>query len=325
MARAQTAIVDEEPDGAPFDADFAVSVIAGLSASPKTQEPKWLYDTLGAKLFEAICEVDTYYPTRMELAVLTERAAEIADSLGEDLILIEPGSGEGVKVRLLLEALGDRASVYVPVDIAADQLIALAQTISATYPQMLVAPVVADFTGAFTLPGDLPPGRRVLFFPGSTIGNFEPDAAAALLERLRLESRADALLIGIDTCKDPERLVAAYDDPVGVTAAFNKNLLNRINRELGGTFDLDAFRHEARFVAEKGCVQMHLVSLREQSVEVLGERFTFAEGESIHTESSYKYAPEEFATLAERAGWTPESVWTDDEGLFSLHLVRAAG
>lgn len=324
MALAQTAPVDDDLDGAPFDQDFAVSVIAGLSASPKTQEPKWLYDTLGAKLFEAICEVDSYYPTRMEMSVLAERAGEIADSLGDGLILIEPGSGEGVKVRLLLEALGARASVYVPVDIAADQLVALAQSISAAYPQLLVAPVVADFTGAFTLPGDLPDGRRVLFFPGSTIGNFEPDAAAGLLERLRTESRADAMLIGIDTCKDPERLVAAYDDPAGVTASFNKNLLSRINRELGGTFDLDAFRHEARFVPEKGCVQMHLVSLRDQTVEVLGERFSFAEGESIHTESSYKYAPEEFAALSERAGWTPESVWTDDEGLFSLHLVRAA-
>lgn len=324
MAPAQTASEYEDLQDAPFDRDFAVSVIAGLSASPKTQEPKWLYDTLGAKLFEAICEVDSYYPTRMELSVLSERAGDIAASLGDNLILIEPGSGEGVKVRLLLEALGERASVYVPVDIAADQLIALAQTISATYPQLLVAPVVADFTGAFTLPGDLPDGRRVLFFPGSTIGNFEPDAAAALLERLRIESRADALLIGIDTCKDSERLVAAYDDPAGVTAAFNKNLLSRINRELGGTFDLDTFRHEAHFVTEKGCVQMHLVSQRAQTVEVLGERFSFAEGESIHTESSYKYSPEEFAALAARAGWSPENVWTDDEGLFSLHLVRAA-
>lgn len=323
MAHGASAARDDAAAVTSFDPDFADSVLAGLSGSPKTLEPKWLYDALGAKIFESICELDTYYPTRMEMAVLSDRAEEIAGSLGDKLILIEPGSGEGVKVRLLLDALAERVAVYVPVDIAADQLVYLAQTISAAYPEMLVAPVLADFTGAFTLPSDLPDGERALFFPGSTIGNFEPDEAIALLTRLREESRADDLIIGIDTCKDPKRLLAAYDDPVGVTASFNKNLLNRINRELDGTFDLAAFRHEARFNADKSRVEMHLVSLADQTAEVLGERFTFAEGETIHTESSHKYTPEEFRALAAEAGWRPDRYWTDDEGLFSLHVVRA--
>lgn len=308
---------------ADVDADFAASVIAGLSAPQKELEPKWLYDSLGAKLFEAICEVDTYYPTRMEMQVLAERADEIAAKLGDNLILVEPGSGEGVKVRLLLDALGERVAVYVPVDIAADQLIFLGQTISAAYPEILVAPVVADFTGAFTMPSDLPDGPRVLFFPGSTVGNFDPETAQELLARLRVESQAEALLIGVDSCKDASRLVAAYDDPVGVTAAFDKNVLNRINRELGGTFDLSAFHHEARVVPEKSRVEMHLVSDREQTVEVAGVPFAFAKGETIHTESSHKYAPEAFQALAASAGWQGEAVWTDSDGLFSLHLLRA--
>jgi len=323
MAPGANAARTEEDEGTTLDLDFAQSVLAGLSAVPKTLEPKWLYDALGAKIFESICELDTYYPTRMEMSLLAARAPEIAESLGKDLILIEPGSGEGVKVRLLLDALAERVAVYVPVDIAAEQLVFLAQSISAAYPDMLVAPVVADFTGAFVLPSDLPDGERVLFFPGSTIGNFEPDEAIALLARLREESQADDLIIGIDTCKDPERLVAAYDDPVGVTASFNRNLLNRINRELGGTFDLAAFRHEARFNAGKSRVEMHLVSLAEQTVTVLGQPIAFAEGETIHTESSHKYAPEDFQALAVRAGWTPDRYWIDDEGLFSLHVVRA--
>lgn len=322
MALAGTA-ADSQDDPLPFQDDFASSVLEGLSASPKTAEPKWLYDALGAKLFEAICEVDTYYPTRNEMTVLADRAGEITGHLGNDIILIEPGSGEGIKVRYLLDALGGQVTVYVPVDIAAEQLVYLGETISAAYPDMLVAPVVADFTGTFEIPADLPPGRRVLFFPGSTIGNFEPEVASELLKRLREESRADALLIGIDTCKDEDRLVAAYDDPVGVTAAFNKNLLNRINRELDGTFDLDTFHHEARFNPERSRVEMHLVSHRDQTVEVWGRRFSFSQGESIHTESSHKYSPEEFQVLAGRAGWRPDTYWKDSDGLFSLHLLKA--
>ncbi|GAB4232498.1 MAG: L-histidine N(alpha)-methyltransferase [Kiloniellaceae bacterium] len=320
--------VETGPDSGPGgDDEFRDAVLSGLAARPKALEPKFFYDARGSQLFDAITELEEYYPTRAETALLRAHAAEIAAFVeagaGEvGASLIEFGSGSSVKTRLLLEALPGLAC-YVPIDISGDHLKAAAEKLAADFA-LPILPVHADYTGAFTLPDAVPAEGRVGFFPGSTIGNFEPAAAVAFLRQAReLLGRGARFLVGADLEKDEARLIAAYDDAEGVTAAFNLNLLQRINRELGGTFELSAFRHEARYNREEARIEMHLVSLRDQQVTVAGQRFGFAAGESIHTENSYKYTLDSFAALAREGGWGAQAQWLDPEGLFSLHGLVA--
>lgn len=304
------------------DTDFGRSVLAGLAGTPKTLESKYFYDTRGSQLFDRITELEEYYPTRAESALLAEHAREIAAFVGPQAVLVEFGSGASVKTRILLDALTDLRA-YVPIDISGDHLKAAATGLAADY-RVPVVPLHADYTAALALPAAVPEGRRVGFFPGSTIGNFDPAEASAFLARVRrLLSPQGRFLVGADLRKDKARLLAAYNDREGVTAEFNLNLLRRINRELGGDFDPSAFRHEARFNQAESRIEMHLVSLRDQQASVAGRRFDFAVGESIHTENSYKYTAESFAGLAACGGWHSEAEWRDPDGLFSLYGLKA--
>jgi dimethylhistidine N-methyltransferase len=298
-------------------------VIAGLTASPRSLPCKYFYDQRGSELFERICELDEYYPTRTEIGIMQESAAEMADALGPRVALVEYGSGSSTKTRILLEALDDPVA-YVPVDISREPLVSSANSLDRRHAELEVLPVCADFTQAFTLPEPRRrPSRRIVYFPGSTIGNFEAVEVVAFLASIRSLVEPDGgLLIGVDLLKDAAILRAAYDDREGVTAAFNKNLLVRINRELGGDFALDRFEHRAVFNEELGRVEMHLVSTAAQTVTVCGESFAFEAGESIHSESSHKFTLEGFAELAAEAGLVVRRVWTDARRLFSVqHLT----
>ncbi|MEO3428444.1 L-histidine N(alpha)-methyltransferase [Pelagibius sp. CAU 1746] len=309
--------------GAAGDGEFRDAVLRGLARRPKALEPKFFYDERGSQLFDAITELEEYYPTRAETAALRAHAAAIAAFVGEGASLVEFGSGSSVKTRLLLDSLRN-LQCYVPIDISGAHLQRAAARLAADYA-LPVVPVHADYSSAFTLPAAVPAAGRVGFFPGSTIGNFDPPAAAAFLRRARdLLGPGARFIVGVDLQKDEARLIAAYGDAAGVTAAFNLNLLQRINRELEGTFDLAAFRHEARYDSALGRIEMHLVSRADQAAAVAGRSFGFAAGESIHTESSYKYTLEAFAELARQGGWRSEAQWLDPEGLFSLHGLIAA-
>ncbi len=277
------------PDARAFDTRLRAEALGGLLAERKTLPPKLFYDAPGAELFERICALDEYYVTRAELAILRERAGEIAALAGPRCALVEYGSGAGVKVRLLLDAL-DAPAAYVPVDISREQLAAVAASLAGDYPGVAVRPLCADYTAPLRLPR-LPAGaRRLAFFPGSTIGNFHPTEAAAFLRRMRRSlGPGGALILGVDRRKAAATLRAAYDDRDGVTAAFNLNVLARLNRELGADFDLARFRHRASFAPGPSRVEMHLESLAEQEVRVAGARVRFARGETLWTESSYKY------------------------------------
>jgi dimethylhistidine N-methyltransferase len=322
------------PNGQPARSPFARSstrdsdaflrdVLAGLTAAHKSLPCKYLYDAEGSRLFDAITELDEYYPTRTEAAILTEHAAKIARAVGPDARVIEYGSGSSVKTRLLLDALDTPAS-YVPLDISAEHLAASAERLQAEYPDLHVEPVVADYTASFRLP-DVPGRRTLVFFPGSTIGNFDPDEAQAFLASMRDVIREDgAVLIGVDLKKSPDVLERAYDDREGVTAAFNRNLITRINRELDGTLDPSAFEHLAVWNAEQGRVEMHLVSTRDQVGKVAHVSIPFREGERIHTESSYKYSLPGFEQVAAQAGLGVDRVWTDADRRFSVQLLTAA-
>jgi len=303
---------------------FRASVVDGLGSTSKTLPCKFLYDAEGSRLFDAICELPEYYPTRTETALLTDHAADIAELAGPGAGLIEFGSGAGVKVRLLLAALQEPAA-YIPVDISRGHLLAAAASLAADFPHLRIGPVCADYTEPFALPS-LPgtrPRRNVGFFPGSTIGNFTPDEAATFLRRTaRLLGRGSLMVIGADLPKDPVILRAAYDDAVGLTAAFNLNLLNRINRELGADFNPAAFLHEARWNAAESRVEMHLVSRAQQIVRLGQHRFAFAPEESIHTENSYKYGTATFTRLANLAGYTMAAAWTDPDGLFCVYALE---
>ncbi len=310
-------------DLAPAADDFRTAVLRGLSRPQKEIPAKFLYDEIGSRLFEAICRLDEYYPTRTEMAILAAAAADIAGHLPAGATVIELGSGASEKIRLLLDALVTPRA-YVPVDLARDPLARAAALIAQAYPHITVTPVCADFIAGLTLPGGLPDGSRVAFFPGSTIGNFHPEEAVCLLADIRAGIGAGGyLLIGVDLKKDPLLLRRAYDDAAGVTAAFNSNLLTRINRELGATFAPTRFRHRADYNARAGRIEMHLVSTIEHSVRVDGETFRFRCGESIHTENSYKFAVREFQALAARAGLATVAAWTDAHQLFSVQLFRA--
>ncbi len=302
---------------------FRDDVLRGLRGVPKTLPSKFFYDAEGSRLFDQICELPEYYPTRTETALLAGRAGEIAEIVGPQVGLIEFGSGAGVKIRLLLAALSDPAS-YVPVDISREHLMHATLSLAQDFPRLRIGPVCADYTQPFALP-HLPgtrPLRIVGFFPGSTIGNFTPEEATEFLRRTaRLLGRGSMMIIGVDLPKDPAILHAAYDDAAGVTAAFNLNLLHRINRELGADFDLAAFHHEARWKAGDSRVEMHLVSRIRQTVELRPDRFEFVPGESIHTENSYKYGIDAFSQLARAAGYATIVSWTDAAALFSIHVL----
>ncbi len=322
--------------------DFQQDVIAGLSASPKRIPPKYFYDREGSHLFEKICELPEYYPTRTETAILRERADEIAELVRPDsppatiqtpsngdfdadseesVVLIEYGSGSGRKTRILLDALEGRGT-YVPIDISKQHLLESAAEPASRYPELRVVAICADYSKAFSLPSDLSAAgqRRIAFFPGSTIGNLDPAEAVAFLKRIvNVIGPGGAMLLGVDLKKDLGVLHAAYNDAEGVTAEFNLNLLARVNRELGGNFDLGSFRHKAFYNDELGRIEMHLESLRDQKVVLDGRSIAFRQGETIHTENSYKYSIEETHRLACKAGFRPGRVWTDAERLFSVH------
>ncbi len=308
-----------------FDtSEILADVLAGLGATRKTLPPKLFYDEVGARLFERICKLDEYYLTRSELSILRARAGEIADFIGPRAALIEYGSGAATKVRFLLDALRDPAA-YVPIDISREQLSRVAADLEADYPALAVRPICGDYTRLLPLPSLPPHARRVAFFPGSTIGNFHPAEAAAFLTRVRRTvGTGGALVIGVDRRKDAAVLHAAYDDPQGVTAAFNRNVLRRINRELGADFDLASFRHVAFFNDDASRIEMHLESTRDQSVHVAGSTFDFARGETIWTESSYKYDEEQLATVASAAGFRLDRLWTDANELFWVGAMTAA-
>lgn len=311
-------------DLAPTEESFREAVLAGLSREPKAIPCKFLYDARGSELFEQICELPEYYPTRTERRILWRRADEIAALAGPRPQLVEFGSGSSEKTRILLEAL--EPSCYVPIDISRDQLESAALGLTREFDGIEIVPICADYTRDDFIPA-LPwsGGTRVGFFPGSTIGNLEPEEAEAFLDRCAvLLGAGGGLVIGVDLRKDRAVLDAAYNDAQGVTAEFNLNLLQRMNRELDGGFDRARFAHEASYNERESRIEVYIRSLAAQRVRVAGRVFAFADGERIHTEYSYKYDIETFQRLAGRAGFYPEAAWTDPRGLFSVHFLRVA-
>lgn len=298
---------------------LAADVLRGLAGWPKRLSPTWLYDSRGSALFERICEQPEYYVTRTELAIMRRCGADIADCIGSRALLVELGSGASLKTRLLLDRLPDLAA-YVPVDISRAPLIAAARSIRESYPAIEVLPVEADFTRPLTLPQPArAPRRTVAFFPGSTLGNFDAEPAGELLGLLRtLAGRGGALVIGIDLVKDRDILLRAYDDAAGVTAAFNLNVLVRLNRELGADFDPHGFRHTAVWNAAASRIEMHLTSLARQIVRIGARSIELEAGEPIVTEHCHKYTIEGFTALAARARWEVCRAWSDDLDLFSV-------
>jgi len=300
---------------------FAADVIAGLSARPKALLPKYFYDSLGSQLFEQITLLPEYYPTRTELRILRENARILAAMMPKDAALIEFGAGSASKAKILLNA-APQIGAYVPVDISAEFLADEARRLERDVPRVGVFPVAADFTAPFELPPAVRSRPHVGFFPGSTIGNFEPAQATAFLRQAAAILGPQAtFIVGADRVKDEAVLLAAYNDAAGVTAKFNLNLLSRINRELGGTFDLSAFVHEARYNRERARIEMHLMSTKKQVVRVREFAFAFDAGETIHTESSHKFTVESFTALATAAGWTVSQVFSDAQDYFSVYVL----
>jgi dimethylhistidine N-methyltransferase len=317
--RQQRALPPRLPAGAD---DFLADVLRGLGGMPRTLPCKYFYDAAGSALFERITELDEYYLTRTELAIMRRHVAEMAGLLGARCLLVEYGSGSSTKTRLLLDHLRDPAG-YVPIDLSAEHLNQSAGKIAADYRRVTVLPLCADFTRPVELPPSRrPAARRVVYFPGSTIGNFTADEAVALLRQTAaLCGAGGGLLLGADLRKDRQVLEAAYNDRQGVTAAFNRNLLVRINRELGADFAVDQFAHSAFYNAAEGRIEMHLLSRRDQQVQVGGATFSFAAGESIRTEYSYKYRLRDLDDLAAAAGFEVERFWTDEREYFSVHYM----
>ena len=306
----------------PSPSDMLAEVIEGLSSHPRTLPCKYFYDARGSALFDQICELEEYYPTRTEISILKQHAAEISQTIGPGALVVEPGSGNSRKVRLLLDALESPAG-YVPLDISGEHLVEAANKLAHDYTDLPIWPVCADFNQSIAVPKEASEaGRRLLFFPGSTIGNFGEQDRQALLKRFAQLCRPGGgqLLIGIDLIKDTKRLEQAYDDKRGVTAAFNRNLLTHINRALDANFAVDQFTHRALFNRAHARVEMHLVSEIDQTVEIRGQHFAFKAGETIQTENSYKFSVESFAENASHAGWQFERSWSDSENLFSLML-----
>jgi dimethylhistidine N-methyltransferase len=304
---------------------LARDVIAGLTAKPKRIPPKYFYDELGAQLFEAITSTPEYYLTRCEMGVLREHASEIARFIPAGGALVEFGSGSSRKARILLDA-APAIAAYVPVDISTEMLVSEARELRRDHPQLAVLTVEADFSQPFVLPAKVEPLPHTGFFPGSTIGNFEPYEACAFLRQAGgILGNGATLIIGVDLVKEASILNAAYNDAAGITARFNLNLLTRINRELGAAFDPASFSHHAFFNSERSRIEMHLASKKRQKVIVAGRSIEFRPGETIHTENSYKYTLASFSALARGSGWTPLSAWTDAGGNFSVHALGFSG
>jgi dimethylhistidine N-methyltransferase len=303
--------------------EFLSESLAGLGAEQKTLSCKYFYDEQGSDLFQKICDLPEYYVTRTETKLLRDISDEIADVIGSGCEMIEYGTGSSEKMRIVLDALKEPAA-FIAVDISREHLLQVTESLAADRPDLTVHAVCADFTQPFDLPARTGGGNHVAFFPGSSLGNFTHEGAVNFMAGIAETVGPDGgLLIGIDLKKDVAILEAAYDDAQGVTAAFNMNLLVRLNAEFGANFDLDGFRHKALYNEDIGRIEMHLISLKEQSVTLDGKTFHFAEGENIHTENSYKYGVEEFQALAGRAGFTPVKVWTDADDLFSIHYLTA--
>lgn len=300
-------------------------VLASLRRTPKELPCKYFYDEQGSRLFERICELEVYYLTRTELAIMERCADEMAVAAGPNVLVVEYGSGSSLKTEILLAAL-ERPVACVLIDISRDHLQASAERLRARFPDIEILPLEADYTAGFELPqARRPAARRLLYFPGSTIGNFDRAPAREFLRGMqRVAGPGGGLLIGVDLTKGADVLEPAYDDPEGVTAAFNLNLLAHLNRELGTDFDLSRFRHVALWNETDGRIEMHLESVGAQTVRVGGERFELADGERICTEHSNKFGLEEFAELAADAGWRAERVWTDERRWFSVHYLRVA-
>lgn len=305
---------------------FAADVLAGLTATPKRVPPKYFYDPEGSALFEQITELPEYYPTRCEMQILREHARDIAQLIPQGAALIEFGSGSSKKARIVLDAAVSKLAAYVPVDICREMIEQEAADLRPDYPQVKVLPVTADITQMFPLPTEAKAAPvRVGFFPGSTIGNFEPHEAAAFLRHAgKILGPKARLIVGADFIKPAEVLNAAYNDAQGITAKFNLNLLTRINRELNGTFKLACFEHHAFYNRERNRIEMHLASLKRQKVRVAGETIDFRAGETIHTENSYKYSVESLGALARGAGWRPLAAWTDAHNYFSIQVFELA-
>lgn len=305
---------------------FAADVLAGLALPQKRISSAWLYDQRGSELFEEITRLPEYYPTRTEIGILEAHARDMARPVGAAAVVVEIGSGSSRKTPLLLHALAE-PHAYVPLDLAEEFLLDSARALALEFSGLRIVPLVADFTLPFDLPDDLqaPERPHLGFFPGSTIGNLSPFGVVAFL-RLMAAALGDGahMLIGTDCTQDPAVLLPAYDDAQGVTAAFNLNLLVRINRELGADFDVDGFAHQARYRADQGRIEMHLVSRRTQRVQLCGQRFDFTPGETIHTENSHKYSRGDFQALAHAAGWLAEDCWSDQQERFCVHRLRLA-
>lgn len=333
--RAALALVTPGPDQTGLreidvPAGFARDLLSALASRPHEVSPKYFYDTAGSRLFDRICELPEYYPTRTELSILARNAHDIAALMAPGAELIEFGAGSLQKAGMLLRAMRAPAR-FVPVDISGAHLvasaIALRRSLGDAQPQLRIAPLVADYTETLLLPanGGQPAGPRYGFFPGSTIGNFAPAEALRFLRAAAQLLRGGALLLGTDLIKDPVRLHAAYNDSQGVTAAFNRNLLARANRELGADFALDAFAHSAFYNAPQRRIEMHLMARRHVEVRVCGRSFTLREGESLHTENSYKFTIDGVQSLAAQAGFRPGPVWTDPERQFAVHWLETTG
>ncbi len=310
---------------APESADFLADVIGGLSSNPRAIPCKYFYDNRGAALFQKICELPEYYVTRTEIDILDRSRIDIASQLGPNIELIGLGTGAGTKTRILIEALKDPA-VYIPVDISEKQLHESSALFRKIFPDLEILPVCADYLQSVVLPSpSRKPTRNVVYFPGSTIGNFEPDEAVQFLRRIANVSRdGGGLLIGVDLKKHRKVLEAAYNDSAGVTAQFNLNLLQRINRELGADFDLEQWQHRAIYNSAAGRIEMHLISEADQFVHFNEHKFHFRRGEKIITEYSYKYTPDEFAAFAAKAGFKFVRIWTDEAGLFGVFYFVTA-
>jgi len=305
----------------PSFANIKEEVLSGSSAQPKAIPPKFFYDEYGSQLFDQITELEEYYPTRTEITILEEHGDEMVDLLGKDALLIELGSGSSQKIRVLLDAL--KPAAYMPIDISKAHLLKSAQTLFNDYPHLNIHATCADYSDHFHLPYNPENVPKAAFFPGSSIGNFEPNQAQALLTRVaEFLGSNSTLLIGVDMKKCSQRLNSAYNDAKGVTAAFNLNLLTRINQELEANFEISHFKHHAFYNEKLGRIEMHLMSCIPHEVQIDGQIFSFEKNESIHTESSYKYAIDEFQTLAQTAGFEPIRVWTDKEKLFSVHCLQ---
>jgi len=318
MAARSQASVRHLPE---LQSPLAREVIAGLTARPKRITPKYFYDETGSQLFEAIAQTPEYYLTRCETGILRERSGEIARFIPDGAAIVEFGSGSSQKARLLISA-APKLAAYVPVDISSEMLMREAETLRRDWPRLAVLPVEADVTQPFALPAQAASLPHIGFFPGSTIGNFEPHEASSFLRHAgRMLGNGSTLIIGVDLVKDANTLNAAYNDAAGITAKFNLNLLARVNRELNGSFDLSTFSHHAFYNSERHRIEMHLASKKRQKVRVAGRLIEFRSGETIHTENSYKYTLESFSALARGSGWNPAAVWTDAGGKFSVHAL----